>query len=353
MGYVVLALFFITVIFALIEDHIKKYNPYILLCLGIILVVLTATRPVGIDPDSINYEETFIHYDSPSFLDRVEFTYLFISRIVHWFSNDVHWLFFIYATLGVWLKFIAIRKMSSMWFLPLVTYLSYYYVQHECMQIRTGVLSGIMLLMIWCIGNHKRKEACMLLAIGTLFHYSALLLIPMFFLKNEEMTSKQVKIWALVIPVAYAIEIAGLTVFFDNIANLPFVGAKLAGYQSAVEKGTSQFGANVFSPMQILTILIYYYLLYFNKTINMFDKYFPIMLKVFGLGISAYVVLSFFPVIGERVTMLYKTVSILLYADIVYTMRPKWAATIIVMCIGIISLNYCLGNLGVILLWKV
>ncbi len=353
MGYIVLAIYFVTILLALLKDFVYRYRFYIYIGLTTALVLTAGLRPVGIDPDSDNYYSSFVHYDSPDILESVEITYLFISRIVHLFSNDVHWLFIIYAFLGVGLKLYAVRRLSSFFFLPIAIYLSYYFVQHECMQIRTGVLSGLMLLMLLYIGNKERKKAFLLLIIGTLFHYSALLLIPLFFLKNNKIKNRDIVVWSSIIPFAYVLYFAGVTLFLDNLSELPFVGTKLASYQTSTIKGTSESGINVFSPLQILSTFIYFYLLFFHKTLETNDRYFPILIKTYGLGLFCYVAISFFPVVGERIALLYKVASILLFADIYYTIRPRWASILIVACIGTLYMNYCLNNVGLILFWEV
>ena len=353
MGYIVLAIYFTSIIVVLLKEYFYKYRIFIYMFFAGVLTLTASLRPVGLDPDSENYQVSFLHYDDPDIFEGIELTFLLLSRIVHLFSNDVHWLFFIYAILGVGLKLYAVRRLSVLYFLPITMYVSYYFVQHECMQVRTGVLSGIMLLMIYYIGNKEKKKALLLLALGTLFHYSALLLVPLFFLSNSNMRKKHLVIWASVIPISYIIHLAGISLFYNDVSKLPFVGAKLYSYQSATINNTSDTGINVFSPMQLFSIAIYYYLLFFHKTIESNDRFFPIMIKTMGLGLFIYVAMSFFPIVAERITMLYKTVCILLFADIYFTIKPWWASVVIVACIGVILLNYCLGNVGLVFLWKV
>lgn len=353
MGYIIIAIFVLTVFLSLLEEHIQKYRPALYIILAVVLILLAGLREVGIDPDSENYEYTFLHYYNARALEQVEFSYLFFSKVINSFTNDVHVLFLLYALFGVGLKFLALRKYSKLWFLPIAVYLSYYFVQHECMQMRTGVLSGIMLFIIMKIADGERRQAFVLLVIGTLFHYSALLLLPLFFLSNKEMSGRQVTIWALIIPVAYVFYFAGFTLFMSGIAQIPLVGAKLASYQEMTIKGTGRFGINVFSPLQLFTVALYYYLLIFHKTITRENKYYPLLMKVFSLSIFSYVAFSFFPVVAQRITMLFQLVNIVLYANIYYTIKPKWAAVSTVMLIGLIYLNYSLPNVGMILFWEV
>ncbi|MGI6243576.1 MAG: EpsG family protein [Prevotella sp.] len=353
MGYIIIAIFVLTIFLSLLEEHIQKYRPTLYIILAVVLILLAGLREVGIDPDSENYEYTFLHYYNAQALEQVEFSYLFFSKVINSFTNDVHVLFLLYAIFGVGLKFLALRKYSKLWFLPISVYLSYYFVQHECMQMRTGVLSGIMLFIIMKIADGERLQALVLMVIGTLFHYSALLLLPFFFLSNKEMSSKQITIWALVIPVAYVFHFAGFSLFISGIADVPLIGAKLAKYQEITIKGTGQFGINAFSPLQLLTVTLYYYLLIFHKTITQENKYYPLLMKVFSLGIFSYVAFSFFPAVAQRINMLFQLVNIILYANIYYTIKPRWAAISVVMLIGLIYLNYSLPNVGTVLFWKV
>lgn len=353
MGYIVLVIYFTSILVVLLKEYIYKYRIFLYMFLAVVLIMTASLRPIGLDPDSENYQGSFLHYDNPDIFEGIELTFLLISKIVHSFSNDVHWLFFVYSILGVGLKLYAVRRLSILYFLPIAMYVSYYFVQHECMQIRTGVLSGIMLLLIYYLGKKEKKKALLLLALGTLFHYSALLLVPLFFISNSNMTKMHLVVWASIIPMAYIFHFAGISLFYNDISKLPLVGAKLYSYQSATINNTSETGINVFSPMQLFSISIYYYLLFFHKTIECNDSFFPIMLKTMGLGLFTYVAMAFFPIVAERITMLYKTVCILLFADIYFTLKPKWASIVIVACIGVIQLNYCLGNIGLIFLWKV
>ena len=117
------------------------------------MILIAGLRPVGIDPDSNNYEYTYIHYDTPNALEGVEYSYLFLSMIFNKITSDVHILSLFYALLGVGIKFFAFRKLSNTYFLPVIVYIGYYFIMHECMQIRTGILSAVFLLYIKAIGD--------------------------------------------------------------------------------------------------------------------------------------------------------------------------------------------------------
>lgn len=352
MGSLVVFIFVTTILLAFIEPNIKRNKMIYYLLIGLSLALVAGFREVGIDPDSRNYEYTFLHYDNPLVLEGIEITYLYLSELLNNFTHDVHSLFLIYALLGVGLKFIAFRKLSEFYFLPVVVYIGYYYIMHECMQIRTGILSAMLLFYVKALGDNQKKKAIIFLLIGTLFHYSALLLIPFLFIKNNPLGTRKRWIWGASIPAAYMIAIIGISVIFLVSSNVPFIGPKLALYQQAQEKGLSDNSVNIFSPFNLFDILLYYYMLYFYDTIKVHNKYFPLMMKMLTTAIVFHVTFSFFPVLAVRTYMLFSTITIIMHMSIYYTIKPKWAAIIVVALIAFIHLNYAIPNISFELFWS-
>lgn len=350
-GIFVVSIFFLTAILALLERYLGKFKFPIYIFLGFILVVLAGTREIGLDPDSENYEYSYLNYNASSQLaESVEFSYLWLSSIFNHFTHDVHVLFLFYALLGLGLKFIAFRQLTEFWFLPVVVYLSYHYELHEMMQIRTGVLSGLFLMAVKYQADGQKVIAIVLLALATFFHYSALVLAPMLFMSSNDMSVKKRLIWAALIPASYIIYFVGASISIST--EIPLVGTKLAAYQIGAEKGVSEAYVNVFRPLHLFTMAIFFYLLYFFDTINEQNKYFPLMMKLFVCSICSYTVLAFLPVLAQRVCLLYQTITIPLYVNIYYTIRPKWAATLIVILIAFVYLNYGMPLIGTHLFWK-
>lgn len=70
-------------------------------------------------------------------------------------------------------------------------------------------------------------------------------------------------------------------------------------------------------------------------TVNKFDKYFNILLKIFGISIFSFLFFADLPVFAHRISELYGIVVILLFADIHYTIRQDILSRVIVCLIGI------------------
>lgn len=352
MPYLILIIFVLISTLCFLEHRFsKKYKLIVYVVLGLLLILIAGFREVGIDPDSENYEIAYRNYYSTSMLGAVDYSYLLLSSFFNIFTNDVHAIFLFYALFGVLFKFIAFRKHSASYFLPIVVYLSFYYELHELTQIRTGLMSGLFLLSIVPVAEGKKLKACILIIIGALFHISALILLPLLFLKNNPLNIKWRIIWAALIPVAYAMSV----VLTDTTltSDIPYIGEKLVIYQKAEELGTASVSVNIVSPLLLLSIFIYLYLLVFSSTIEKELKCYPLLIKIFGLGLFSYIAFSFLPVLAERVCYLLRIVIVLLFPAISYTIRPRWVGIIIVIIISMIFMNYGLRLLDFVFLWKV
>lgn len=320
----------------------QKKLIYWVTCL--LLIILAGSREVGIDPDSENYEQTFFNPYSNDILDSVEFTFIYIALFFNSFTSDVHSLFFVYAILGVTLKFVAFRRYTDSWLLLVFMYISFYYELHETCQIRAGVLSGCMLLAIPYIADNKRWYSFILLALGTCFHLSGLVLFVLLLLSNKPLG----KVWKIVlllsIPLSYVF--AGLNLGLEFASNIPYIGSKLAVYSEAAETGRIGISSlNLTGPLHLLAIALFYYMLFFSDTLTEKFKYFPIMMKVLAIALVSYAVFSFIPVMGERIGSLYRTIIVVLLPSIVYTIRPRWCGIILLILVTFILINFSMRDM--------
>ncbi len=154
------------------------------------LVLFAALRPFGIDHDSINYSQSIqeclstkcknidLHRFEPSF-----YMIIMLSNLL--FADVSRGVLVIYAVLGVLLKAFAIQKYLGRSFFSLLVYLCLFYVIHEYTQIRAGVAIGIFLLSIGDIAQRKPAAYFIKTLFAILFHYSAIIMIPLYFVHKR------------------------------------------------------------------------------------------------------------------------------------------------------------------------
>lgn len=324
---------FVTTFLATFEkEDDNKYRNYVFLVLGIILILTSGLREVGFDADSRNYENIF-NSNSSKYEMLIEPSFTILCNIVHLFYDDIHIVFLVYAFLGVFLKFKAIKQYSTLLFLPVIIYLGNYYMLQDMTQIRAGVATGFLLLMIGPLANENRKKAALYIVLAFFFHFSSIVLIPLLLLSNKEMTKKTKYIWMMIIPIAYVMHFLHIGI---GTLPIPYFQEKFEIYTEMRDRGIMGDEAiKVFNPLLMIQIAIYYYMFYMYDTVNKFDKYFNILLKIFGISIFSFLFFADLPVFAHRISELYGIVVILLFADIHYTIRQDILSRVIVCLIGI------------------
>lgn len=262
MGYILLSVLLITIILCYLEDYIKRYRFFLYILMGFVMVLIAGLREIGLDPDSENYEYSFQHYYQSFEMGMVEPSFTLISAVLNVFTDNVHLLFLVYAFLGVTIKLYAFKKNLQCIFVPMMLYISFYFVLHEMTQIRAGVVSALFLLAVYHIAKKEKRKALLLIIVGSFFHYSSLALLPTLMFGNKDFNRKENIMIALLIPLSYLIYFGGISMLLNT--DIPLIGNKLAIYQQAMEKGKMTVNINVFDPVHLVSVMLFYYTLYFR-----------------------------------------------------------------------------------------
>ena len=344
MGYILLSVLLITIILCYLEDYIKRYRFLLYILMGFVMVLIAGLREIGLDPDSENYEYSFQHYYLSSEMCMVEPSFTLISAVLNVFTDNVHLLFLVYAFLGVTIKLYAFKKNLQCIFVPLMLYISFYFVLHEMTQIRAGVVSALFLLAVYYIAKKEKRKALLLIIVGSFFHYSSLALLPTLMFGNKNFNRKENIMIALLIPLSYLIYFGGISMLLNT--DIPLIGNKLAIYQQAMEKGKMTVNINVFDPVHLVSVMLFYYTLYFRKTITAFNENYNVVIKIVALGLFLHTSLAFLPVLALRISQLYCIVNIFLFSGIVYTFKQKWMGITILVLLSIFQMYLALPHYG-------
>ena len=344
MGYILLSVLLITIILCYLEDYIKRYRFFLYILMGFVMVLIAGLREIGLDPDSENYEYSFQHYYQSTEMGMVEPSFTLISAVLNVFTDNVHLLFLVYAFLGVTIKLYAFKKNLQCIFVPMMLYISFYFVLHEMTQIRAGVVSALFLLAVYHIAKKEKRKALLLIIVGSFFHYSSLALLPTLMFGNKNFNRKENIMIALLIPLSYLIYFGGISMLLNT--DIPLIGNKLAIYQQAMEKGKMTVNINVFDPVHLVSVMLFYYTLYFRKTITAFNENYNVVIKIVALGLFLHTSLAFLPVLALRISQLYCIVNIFLFSGIVYTFKQKWMGITILVLLSIFQMYLALADYG-------
>lgn len=317
--------FFVLCSFIIPKELLYKYLLYFFL--GFLLILIAGFRNEEVVRDYVNYVTYFYEQD---FL-QVEPAFVLISKIIHLLIGPYPiYLFVLFASLGVGLKLVAIKQLSSLWFLSLVIYISNFFILHEMTQIRAGVASALLLLCVKPIYDRDLKKFLLFSFLGFLFHYSAIVILPLWFLGIK--ARKNFLFFS--IPVAYLIYFSGINL----ITTIPIavIQSKISIYQTLMEMGNEEsILINVFNLVFLGKIILFYFLLSKYELIVSHNKYAPILMKIYCISLMSYLVLAVMPPIATRINELFAIVEIVLLPLIYYAFKPVWFSKSIVVFIGI------------------
>lgn len=317
--------------FLLRDSNLRKIF-YKSLCIILILIIIL------LDKSNLPDYFAYVSYFTTDYL-LIEPTFIIIRRIIKLYSNDVIWLFSIYAVLGVGLKFIAFKKLTPLLFLTVAIYIASYWTYHELIQIRAGVAAGILLLSIKPL-YEKKLTFFGIVLIASLFHASAVSFFPLWFIRRK--SNLDYVIYLTIIPLSMLLYLIDCDLI-GILKHIPisFIQDKIIGYANvntdvAVRGVLTPEEYNPFITWYIIKVLICYLLWLYNKDISKKNKYFLLLLKIYTIGISFLWFLGGVPTIATRISELFGIVQILIIPMLIFARLPKYVSYGIIYIYGLI-----------------
>jgi hypothetical protein len=281
---------------------------------------------------SVDYKGYLLLYNEVlNGIYRVELTYILISFLSSYVFHSPIFIFLLYAFLGVTLKAMAIKKLTNFWFFSILIYFSYYYFLHEMTQIRVGVAAALVLYSIPDIYEKRLKSFFLLVGIAILFHYSAIVAIPLYFLKKDKIHLA----FYFLVPIAYTFYFFDINIVsLINFINIDIINFKFQFYLNR----TNTDRINVFNFLFLIRYLFCSILLWKRNLLYENNHFSVILIKIYILSLFSFVALSDIPAFAFRISQLLGIVEIVLIPLIIYIIHPKIIGKIIVGLIGILFL---------------
>jgi len=284
------------------------------------LILIAGFRPIGVGKDSANYA-LYLTYSNLSIFDKEPMFGLlkYINSIL--FNSEAQTFFIMFAILGVTLKIVAIMRLSLLPLLSIITYISLYFVLHEMTQIRAGVAAGFFLLAIPDIVNRNKKKFLIKIFLASLFHYSAIVMIFTYFINAKKINLAYYLIFPLV-GFLFASEKELSLFFIEFVTNLlpDFLSSKINLYLLLMGSGTYDH-INIFN--FYYTSLVFIYLLSLSNYKMFKSEYDLLMIKILGIMLTLFYLLSALPVLAFRVSELFGVVLIILIPHMLLLFKQK------------------------------
>ncbi len=335
MALIVFVLLFVFAFFAFFADYVSvKKQKIFYLFLGLLLIFVAGLRIGDKMPDYQTYIGMYQQIAGGSFSYFIEISFVYIAEFANYIAKgQAGLLIFIYAVIGVSVKLFSIKKLSKLYFFSLVIYISNYYILHEMIQIRAGVATGFVLVAIVPLFERKKLNFFILISLATLFHYSSLIFLLLWFLKPESFKSIY---YLLLIPIAYFIHFTKTDPISLILKFLP--SDILSAKMDYVDKDRAEnLAINVVGVFALTRIIIVLYFTYFQHCIQKQNQYFILLLKCYTLGIFSYIALADYPEIAVRIGYTLMATEIIIIPSLIYTIKGNLIPRFIVIAYAILA----------------
>ncbi|WP_264566688.1 EpsG family protein [Flavobacterium sp. N3904] len=332
MVYVIITVFIALSVFVIVPQKSNINKSICFLSIGFFLVLIAGFRNDDVDRDYKNY---LLAYYSNYETTRFEPTLTIIVTFVKYTFNNPIFLFVIYAIIGVSLKFVAIKQLSKLYLLSALLYVSNFFILQEMTQIRVGIASGILLLCIKPLYERNFKNFFFLTLIAISFHYSSVIILPLWFLNPFSLKRN---LYFSIVPLSYLMVFCGLTLGF-LIERLPIeqVQKLYTMYKLQIENGEGDV-INLFNSLQVLRCCILLFLIYKIDILSLRNRYSILLVKIYTIALSCFVIFSDIPVVSFRISELLSIVEIVLIPFLLYVFKEKKIAVLFPITIGLFML---------------
>lgn len=306
-------------------SQLSKYAVVTIFCfIGLLMILIAGSRFFGGDVDYAAYEYMIRNVSYRENSKELSFQFLLWLNDVL-FNSSVTVFMYIFAVLGVGIKFFALFKLSKIPLLSLILYVMSYFWLHEYVQIRAAVAIGIFILSIKDLSDGNLKKYMFKVALAIVFHWSSIILIMLYFIVRCSKNRLFVYLPFL-----------GLLIYASNI--LPSLGfAEALDGQLGPEYEVTPFNLN--SYMNLMLFISSYFA--FSARTDTDNQLEITLVKIFSFSYFLYCLLCAIgvPVAAFRFSEYFNVISVLIFPALISHYRKRILFAIL---ITLTALSYSL-----------
>jgi len=302
------------------EIGLTHHTYILLLFFSLILLIFAGLRPIGFDSDSRSYMEMMKSLATNRLDSYIEPTFVWIVKSNYYLLGNNYYQrvsLFVYALINISFIAFAIKKLSINPLYSILIYALLFYPILTLTQIRFGVASAMFLFAIHNIYNKNLFLYLIKIIVASMFHVSAIILLPFYFL-NRQKINKKYYVFLFILSIGIVFINASLK--YMVLSHLDYfpndIAKKLYTYLYLYGENSKFSDINVFNSLSLFIISIYLLSLYYIERLK--SKYTLVLVKILGWGLFLYTLSSFFPTLSIRILNIFGLVSIVLLVEIIY-----------------------------------
>lgn len=330
-----------------LEQQKLKSRDVVILAAACVVLAFGAGYRDWLWMDTYKYLEFFISpktatLSNYSFTDRPygysERGFYFLSVVIKTITNDVHVYFLLVSIVTMSLLFFDIRKYSIYPLLGLCCYVARFFCGRNLVQIRAGLSY---LIVIWGLQYVYKKQLwkfLLLVFVASLFHQSAWIALPFYFICNTiRIKRKHIFIGLAIAFILGAFFQGPISAFVTDSANDFNVATTYVQGRFIEAKGLG----NPMIYFQVVILLVYVYL---EKPMSRIYKYYYVFRN--GYWYSTLILISFcsFTALSGRTSSLFATIEFAIIPSLLYHV-PKQYRFLSFIGIGVVLTYFLWHNM--------
>ncbi len=292
------------------KDTRKAYN-LIFYLLSASLVIISTFRSA----DMRDYSDYVTFFMSGS--ERMEIGNVLLVWFLSLFTKNVLFYFGTFALISISLRMLIIKKTSPFIYSALMIYVSDVFILHDMIQIRCAIASSLLLWAVYYKFTGEKLLFFIIAFIAVLFHYSAIIIIPLYFLKTDSINKW---FWAGILFVSFVLGASGYAM--GSLVSFVNVDAIQLLYVMHTTNQTEQ-EINIFNILQLIRCAYFLLILFYAKKICLQYEMVNVLLKIYCLALVSFYLLSDIPAFAFRVSEFYFVVEILLFPSLILMFKEE------------------------------
>jgi hypothetical protein len=283
--YLCLTLMMVITSYLAAKSH-KKW----MLMIPVLLFSIVFGMRYGVGIDFYAYLEMFEYGNTPYInviSESFEPAFVFLIHFCHYFNLGSFGYFFILAFIQIFFLYVSFRKHKYVLsFLPIVLIFTGIAMTGFMNSIRQTIAFCIFVFSIHYISNKKLIYYCVLILLASLFHRSALILFPLYFIWcNKDQWFRNVNRQVVLVLVSFVaanmVSLQQIVEYFDLLIDW-------LGYSRYLDNhGDKMYNNSTLSLGYILILFLYLLIVVNSKRMKLMfaDKTFNIMYDLFLIGV--------------------------------------------------------------------
>jgi transmembrane protein EpsG len=217
--------FIILFLVLLLLSFVSKRNLNLLIFLSASILILFASfRSFNVGTDTQNYITNFenLKYIAKSINDvqtSLEYGYLALERLAYYFSQEYWILLFFIALVSVGFSLYVIKKMSTNIRLSVFLYISLGFYLFLFNGARQSIAAAIFGVSYYYLVKRKLIFFVLWVIIASLFHKTVLIMLPFYFILNNNFTIKKMFYFSILSFIALTFLSKFILIFDDSTTN--------------------------------------------------------------------------------------------------------------------------------------